>query len=585
LYSFNFIHSNFKLLKMKKIFLLTTVILFLSTVACKDSFLDVTPLGVLSEATLSNSQGVNLVLTGAYSLLDGVQTNVGSAFPDWTGSADNWVYGSVASDDAYKGSNAGDQPEISVIEAYNHTPDFTHFRGKWRAVYDGVARSNDVIQLVAKAKDMSEAEKTSAIAQARFLRGHYHFEARKMWNKVPYIDDKTYNASDANSTKLANDKEIFPNIEDDLKFAYANLPARWAGAPGRATKWAAGAMLAKAYMFQKKYAEAKPILEAIVTTGGYKLVDKINDNFNAATNNNSESIFEIQHSVNDGAAISNNGNRGHTLNFPYGGGAITTCCGFFQPTQNLVNAFKTDADGLPLLDTWNATDVPGDNSQTFAGNLDPRLDWTVGRDGVPYLDWGLHNPQYVRDRAYAGPFTPKKSSPYKSQNGSLTWSNNPRMNANNYRMIRLSHVLLWLAEIEAETGDLEKARGYVNQIRKRAGFADGFVKMADGKNAGNYVVKEYLTSWVGKQDIARKAVRFEMRLEFAMEGHRFFDLVRWGVADQVLNDFKTVEQTKRSYLRGVKFVKGKHEYFPIPNQEILNSQLNGKATLVQNPLY
>jgi starch-binding outer membrane protein, SusD/RagB family len=569
---------------MKKITIWMTAGLMLAGTSCKDSFLDVTPLGVLSEATLSNKIGVNLLLTGAYSLLDGVQTNVGSAFPDWTGSADNWVYGSVAADDAYKGTNAGDQPEISLIEAKTHTSDLIHFRGKWRAVYDGIARSNDVIQLTAKATDMTEVEKTQAIAQARFLRGHYHFEARKMWNKTPYIDDVIYNSNDVNSTKVPNDKEIYPNIEADLKFAYDNLPERWPGAPGRATKWAAAAMLAKAYIFQKKYPEAKTLLEEVVSKGGYKLVDRYHDNHRAATNNNSESIFEIQFSVNDGATISNNGNRGHTLNYPYGGGAITTCCGFFQPTQNLVNAYKTDANGLPLLDDWNKEDVPGDNSQAYAGNLDPRLDWTVGRDGVPYLDWGIHNPQYVRDRAYAGPYTPKKQSPYKSENGSLTWANNPRQNANNYRLIRLSHVLLWLAECEVEAGSLEKARGYVNQIRKRAANPTGFVTLANGSPAGKYAVNEYTQTWTDPA-LARKAVRFEMRLEFAMEGHRFFDLVRWGVADVVLNEYYRVEKTKRTYLNTTQFVKGKHEYYPIPNQEILNSALNGRATLQQNPMY
>jgi starch-binding outer membrane protein, SusD/RagB family len=554
----------------------------LGAVSCNEDFLTVTPLGVLSEGTLSNAAGVNFVLTGAYSLLDGVQTNVGSAFPDWTGSADNWVYGSVASDDAYKGSNAGDQPEISLIEAYTHTGDLTHFRGKWRAVYDGIARTNDVIQLAEKATDMTDAQKTQVFAQARFLRGHYHFEARKMFKNVPYIDDKAYSSGDANSTKMPNDKEIWPNIEADLKFAYDNLPNRWAGAPGRATKWAAGATLAKAMLFQNKFADAKVILEAIVANGGYSLVAKYHDNFRAPTNNNSESIFEIQHSVNDGAAISNNGNRGYTLNFPYGGGALTTCCGFFQPSQNLVNAFKTNASGLPDLDGFNTVDVPGNNSQTFTGSLDPRLDWSVGRDGVPYLDWGIHNPEYVRDRAYAGPFTPKKGSPYRSENGTLTFTGNPRMNANNYRIIRLSHVLLWLAECEVEGGNLERARALVNQIRKRAANPEGFVKLANGSNAGNYVVNEYTATWTDKAT-AQKAVRFEQRLEFAMEGHRFFDLVRWGIADQVINDYLTVEQTRRTYLRGAKFVKGKHEYFPIPNQEILNSAKDGQPTLKQNP--
>jgi hypothetical protein len=404
-----------------------------------------------------------------------------------------------------------------------------------------------------------------------------------MYNKVPYIDDKTYNPADANSTKVSNTDEIWPKIEEDLKFGYDNLPARWAGQPGRATKWAAAALLAKAQLFQGKYASAKVILEDIVANGGYKLVDKYHDNYRAVTNNNTESILEVQYSVNDGAAISNNGNRGGTLNYPYGGGALTTCCGFFQPSQNLVNNFKTDANGLPVLN-FNAQDLPGDDSQTYTGSIDPRLDHTVGRDGVPYLDWGIHNPQYIRDRAYAGPYSPKKQSPYRSENGSLTWSNNPRQNANNYRIVKLSHVMLWLAECEVEVGDLNKARALVNQLRKRASNPEGFVKLASGQPAGNYVVNEYAVQWTDK-DEARNAVRVEHRLEFAMEGHRFFDLVRWGIADQTMNNYLTVESTKRTYLRGAAFVKGKHEYYPIPNQEILNSSLGGTATLKQNNGY
>ena len=545
--------------------------------SCSDSFLDVVPLGELSEATLQNKAGVELVLVGAYSIMDGV--NVGPGFSDWHGSADNWVYGSVTSDDAYKGSNAGDQPEITIIETFQHTPDLLHFRGKWQVVYDGIARSNDVLQLVEKAQDMTAAEKTAVIAQARFLRGHYHFEARKTFDKVPYIDEKTYNPNDANSTKVPNDQEIYPKIIEDLKFAYDNLPNRWPGFPGRATKWAAGAMLAKAYLFQGNYAAAKPILEAIVNSGQYRLVDSYHDNYRARTNNNAESILEVQHSVNDGAGTGRNGNRGHTLNFPYGGGAVTTCCGFFQPTQNLVNAHKTDANGLPLLDSFNESDVPS-NATAYSGSVDPRLDWSVGRDGVPYLDWGVHNPGYIRDPAYAGPYSPKKMSPYRSDVGSLTWSGNPRMNANNYRMIRYAHVLLWLAECEIEVGDMEKARALVNQVRKRAANPDGFVKLADGKPAANYRVGEYTAPWTDK-DTARKAVRFEHRLEFAMEGHRFFDLRRWGILAPTINNYLAVEETKRTYLRGARFQPNKHEYFPIPQQEILNSQLNGQPTLKQ----
>jgi starch-binding outer membrane protein, SusD/RagB family len=575
---FNFKKIN--QMKKYKIFLLTTILAGFATTSCQDEFLDVTPLGALSSAQLQNKIGVNLLLTGAYSMIDGVQAV--SSFSDWHGSADNWIYGEVVADNAYKGSDANDQPEISLIEAYTHTPILNHFRGKWRAVYDGVARSNDVLQAIPNAADMSATEKTQAQAQARFLRGHYHFEAKKMFNMVPFIDEKTYDPANPNSTKTANDKDIWPNITEDLKFAYDNLPVRWNGEPGRVNKWAAGALLAKAYMFQGKFSDAKPVLEAIVNSGQYGLMPKYHDNFRAETNNNRESLLEVQFSINDGAPINNNGNRGATLNYPYGGG-VTTCCGFFQPSQNLVNAFKTDDKGLPLLDDFNKVDVPGINSSTFTGNIDPRLDWTVGRQGIQFLDWGLHSAVYVRDLAYAGAFSPKKNVPYKSDVGKFTTAN-PRFNTNNYRMIRYAHVLLMLAECEVEVGTLDKARTLINQIRTRAANADGFVKQADGKNAANYKIGTYDAAWTDKE-VARKAVRFETRIELAMEGHRFFDLVRWGIADKAINDYLEVEQTKRTYLRGAKFVKGKHEYFPIPQNEIINSSADGKATLKQNPNY
>ncbi len=565
--------------KYNKIILSALLISVFST-ACKDDFLNVKPLGVLDQSSLQNKIGVNLLLIGAYSMLDGVQTNVGSAFSDWQGSADNWVYGEVTADNAVKGSDSNDQPEISLIESYNTTPALIHFRGKWRAVYDGVARSNDVLQAIEKATDMTAVEKTQATAQARFLRAHYHFEAKKMWNNAPFIDDKTYNPAEPNSTKIPNDKDIWPNIVDDLKFAYDNLPNTWPGFPGRATKWAAAATLGKAYMFQSKFAEAKPLFDAIVNSKQYELMAKYHDNFRSEMNNNKESILEVEFSINDGAAINNNGNRGGTLNYAYGGG-VTTCCGFFQPTQSLVNAFKTDATtGLPDANP-NATDVPGINSQTYTGALDPRLDWTVGRQGIQYLDWGLHAAAYVRDLAYAGPFSPKKNAPYKSDIGK-TAASNPRQNANNYRMIRYAHVLLMLAECEVEVGTVDKAREYVNLIRARAGNAAGFVQTP--VNQANYKIGIYTTPWTDK-NVAREAVRTETRLELAMEGHRFFDLVRWKVADKVINDYIAFEQNKRTYLKGAKFVAGKHEYFPIPQAEIINSSVDGKPTLKQNPGY
>jgi len=582
---------NLKITQMKKFKSLYALVVLSVLGSCADSFLEVKPKAALSNSTLQNNKGVNSLLVGAYALLDGWATAEG-AYRSYQVGADNWVYGSVASDDAYKGTIAGDQPPISLIEQANIASDNIYFRGKWRGMYDGIARANDVLQILPKVEDITEPERVRIEAEAKFLRGHYHFELKKMYNMVPYIDEVTYDPNNLESTKVPNTTDIWPNIEADLKAAYDVLPTKQSQ-PGRASKWAAAATLAKAYLYQKKYGDAKVLLEEIVASAQFKLMDNYHDNFRTTTNNNAESIFEIQYSVNDGASGGENGNIGSTLNYPYGGGGVTTCCGFFQPSQNLVNAFKTDAaTGLPFLDTFNDNDVPSDQGieatvpfTPYNGPLDPRLDWTVGRRGIPYLDWGVHpGKTYVRDQAYGGPYSPKKHVMYRSDVGTNTFAANPRLNANNYRMIRYSHVLLWLAEIAAQQNDLEAARTYVNLIRARAAKPAGWVKKVDGTPAANYVIGEYLTAFPD-QATAIKAVQFEQRLEFAMEGHRRFDLVRWGIAEQTLNAYYTVEGTKRSYLNNVRFVPGKHEYFPIPLQEILNTQVAGQATLQQNPGY
>ena len=208
---------------------------------------------------------------------------------------------------------------------------------------------------------------------------------------------------------------------------------------------------------------------------------------------------------------------------------------------------------------------------------------------MPYLDWGVHpGKSWVREQAYGGPYSPIKHMHYLAERNTLSSSvGSGRQNANNYRMIRYAHVLLWLAECEAEVGSLDQARVYVNLVRARAGNSAGFVKLPSGANAANYVVGTYpaATAPFDTKAGALRAIQFENRLEFAMEGHRRFDLVRWGIAKQTLDAYWAVEGNKQSYLKGVTFTAGKHEYYPIPTQEILNSSISGTATLKQNPGY
>jgi hypothetical protein len=314
-------------------------------------------------------------------------------------------------------------------------------------------------------------------------------------------------------------------------------------------------------------------------------MERFHDNFAAETRNNAESVFEVQYTVT--AADGSGGNAGDELTYMYPNGP-GGCCGFFQASQNLVNAYKTDEKGLPMIKTFNDENVKNDEGllssapfEPYTGRLDARLDWTLGRRGIPYIDWGVHPGRFwIRDQSYAGPYSSKKQIVSKGESGK---TGNPRLSTNNYRLIRYDHVLLWLAECEVELGNLEKAREYVNLIRKRAGNPDGFVKTEAGKAAANYMVGLYNDPWKDAA-AAREAVRFETRLEFAMEGHRFFDLVRWGVAMQVLNTYLEKEKNLRTYLSGAKFEE-RHQYYPIPQQAIVYSTKNGKATLTQNPGY
>jgi len=554
--------------------------------ACKKSFLERAPLGTLDETTLANNAGVQGLLIGAYSTLNGF----GNAGGGFYSSATNWAFGGVASDDAYKGSDAGDQGnELNSFETYTVTASNSPIGGKWAASYDGITRCNDVLRIMAKATDMTDADKKNVAGQARFLRGHFHFEVKKIFNKIPYVDE-TVTYADKNYN-VPNTVDNWPKIEADFKFAVDNLPEAQ-DAVGRANKSAAKAFLAKVYMFQKKFAEAKVLLDDIIANGKtptgkkYDLV-KFADNFNAQTENSAESVFAVQHSVNDGS-LANKSGWSEVLNFPYNNGTNDMpggCCGFYQPTQNLVNAYRVDAAGLPFLTTFNDVNIKSDqglkSTDPFTPDtapVDARLDWSVGRRGIPYLDWGAHRGQvWIRDQSNGGPYSPIKNVYYKSQEKKLTdasfWTNG--VVATNYNIIRFSDVLLMSAEAEVEAGSLAKAKDLVNRVRARAADPTGWVP----GSPATYSVGLYPA--FASQDFGRMAVRFERRLELAMEGHRFFDLVRWGIAAETLNAYVAKEKSLRSYLNNANFIKGRSEYFPIPLGEIDLSQ----GTLTQNPGY
>jgi hypothetical protein len=576
---------------------LSVIISVATTTSCKKSYFEVDPIGQLSNNQVATQKGVEQILIGAYAVLNG---------SNWNASFTNWIYGSANGGDANKGSNAGDQSQMNEIIRFEGQPVNPDFNSKWVAIYNGVSRSNQAILAAnaLKSDQITEANKRRIIAEARFLRGFYHLEGKKMFNMIPYIDETV--SYSAGNFRVPNDKDIWPNIEADFRHAYDNLPETQAQA-GRANKWAAGAFLGKVLLFQRKYAEAKTVFDACIANGKtakgerYSLLDTYSKNFNADFDNNSESIFAFQASVNDGTGAAN-ANPDQVLNFPHNNGWAgpmpSGCCGFHQPSFDLANSFRTTAAGLPLLDgSYNQpanelrTDmgIPSDRPFTpDEGPLDPRIDWTIGRRGIPFLDWGIHpGNAWIRDAGNGGPFSPKKNVFYRAQQGRLTdnssWT--PGFTALNYSFMRYADLLLMAAECEVELGNLERARQYVNQVRRRAANPAGFVTI-DGRPAANYRISEYTAAWTDAAT-ARAAVRFERRLELGMEGHRFFDLVRWGVADQVLNAYLQYESTKLSFFRGARFTRGKNEYYPIPQVQIdvTGNGADGRPILRQNPGY
>ena len=577
-------------MKNLKTLFVASFAIFAFTVACDDEFLTKEPQASLSGPALANADGVEGKLISAYSTLSGYGMDGGGT---WYYSTWAWIFGSISSDDALKGTDAGDQPEHSFIESYDFNTFNVHNRDKWRSGYWGAARANDVILSAEAAEDLTATRKAEIIAEAKFIRGWQHFEMQKMYRTPKYVGSENFSLDNLDASKVPNTGKIWSQIEQDFSDAASALPATQ-GQIGRATSWAAKAYLAKAKIYQSDWAGAEPILMDIINNGPFELVAKFEDNYLVATRNNTESIFEIQYAVSSADTSASNAEIGlaHPYIAPWG------CCGFLQAPQDLVDFFQTDANGLPLLDeSWKTnhiTNPTGDNIGQPIGDpsVDPRLDHTVGRPGILYKNHHIMQVDYIRDLTYAGPYFSKKHVAEPEGFGIGGWGN---LSANNLRIMRLGHVILWAAEAKVELGKLEEARALVNRLRARAANPDGFVPGATqgatrpeytltGSPGANYNVGEYTAAWTS-QATARTAVRYETRLETAMEGNRFFDLQRWGVQSEVLNDYLARESKYRTYLQGKKFTAPKNEFYPIPTYAIDRSFLEGEPTLTQDPNY
>jgi len=599
--------------------LLGTALMFLAAgtlFGCKDSFLTdaAAAQGVLDQSVLANSVGVEGNLISTYRALDYTNGVNGSQCT----AASDWCWGSVPSDDAYKGTEPSDFTALNDIEAYQWGTGLADgvLNDKWRAIYEGVARANATISLLKQVAKDKPAEITATNqkgieGEATFLRAHYMFEAFKIFGNVPYLRETDTDLRKASENKAA----VGADILKDLDAAIGLLPtAPRNGQVGRATQWTAKAYKGKVQAYLAQWANAKATLLDVVQNGPYALqpsYDQVWTGFKAFENGK-ETIFAYQASANDGEPNGNNANAGERLNFPHSGSPFG-CCGFHQPSQNLINAFHTGADGLPTsfsteptATTWNADDKDNTGTYTAAMNLDPRIDWTAGRNGVPFKDWGLHDSTWIRNIPNGGTYSAKKNVHEKASGAqsSVGWVNT-QLNSVNIHILRYADVLLLLAEAEVETGDLANAMIHTNIVRNRAAVkaqgpgtstANIAVPINDASITwAKYNISPWPASAFATPGLAREAVRTERRLELAMEGQRFFDLKRWGIMQATIaayigkpapNQAQGVgggsEANRRAYLPTAQLPGARHDNFPIPTVQVELSKVDGQARVPQN---
>ncbi|MDD3141321.1 MAG: RagB/SusD family nutrient uptake outer membrane protein [Lachnospiraceae bacterium] len=566
---------------------------FMSLGSCGEDFLYKAPQGSIDENALTNANGVDLLVTNAYANL---------TENDWGASVFNWTFGGMYGGDANKGSDANDQSVLNTMELYTTLASNGYIDQKWRWVYKGVKRANKAIQVMANVTDMPEAVRKSRTGELKFLRALFYFEGIKVFGPfIPWVDE----AITENNPLIHNDKDIYLNVLADLDDAIANLP-NTQDTPGRVNVWAAKALKAKILMQKGDMAAAKPILKDVIENGktsnglAYGLEDDLDANFSSYTENGKESIFAVQFSVD----TNNNGNVGMSLCYPHGGsGNPGGCCGFYQPSNELANSFKVDANGLPLLDNSyrNGDPVSYRNPSTVASAplalnnneipVDPRLDFAIGRFGIPYKDWGTPKNSWVRDAANGGIYLPKKHVYSKAEeeaglaSGGFSegWAPGSAMNL---QYLSLRDCILLYAECLANDGELSQAMNQVNKIRTRAGLEPNIIKI-NGVPAANYKIATYPTTHAAFTDKATciKAVRMERKLELAMEGQRWFDLSRWGgeYMAGAIKDYVDFEKKYLAKFATASYLPAAKTMFPIPDVQIqtMGNDESGKPYLVQ----
>ena len=563
---------------MKKIlYSVLTVLALVGTTSCSDFLDDQKPQGVLDSDMVKEPSNVDNLVISAYAVFTTAE-DVNSSFSMWNFD--------VRSDDAYKGGNGtsdGDVFHQLEIEQGVLTTNW-NINDMWVRLYNCISRVNSAISVLETTSDSYQL-KAQRLGEMKFLRAYAHFLLKRLYKNIPFIMDANLKQEDYNTlsnTEFNND-EGWQQIINDVEYAYSVLPVKQTD-KGRPSKAAAAAFLTKAYLY-KAYRQDDPssnqvtsinredllkVIEYsnpdIYSAGGFDLEADFHNNFRPETQyeNGVESIWAMQYSINDGTK---NGN----LNWSYGlivpniPGVTDGGCDFYKPSQNLVNAYRTDADGHPFIDTFNNKDYD------LTQDADPRLFLTVGLTGLPYE----FNSKYMMDA----------SSTWSRSNGLYGYYVTLKQNVDpdcgymvkgswwgtpmNRIVFRYADVLLERSEAYAQLNETGEAIKLVNKIRLRAKQSTGMI----ANYPSDYGVKFNISTYNGSysQEDALKIVKMERRLEMGMESERFFDLVRWGEAEKVLNKYFAEETNNCSIYGEAHFTANKNEYLPIPFSQVAAS--------------
>lgn len=563
---------------MKKIlYSVLTVLALVGTTSCSDFLDDQKPQGVLDSDMVKDPSNVDNLVISAYAVFTTAE-DINSSFSMWNFD--------VRSDDAYKGGNGtsdGDVFHQLEIEQGVLTTNW-NINDMWVRLYNCISRVNSAISVLETTSDSYQL-KAQRLGEMKFLRAYAHFLLKRLYKNIPFIMDANLKQEDYNTlsnTEFTND-EGWQQIINDVEYAYSVLPVKQTD-KGRPSKAAAAAFLTKVYLY-KAYRQDDPktnevtsinredllkVIEYsnpdIYSAGGFDLEPDFHNNFRPETQyeNGVESIWAMQYSINDGTKYGN-------LNWSYGlivpniPGVTDGGCDFYKPSQNLVNAYRTDADGHPFIDTFNNKDYD------LTQDADPRLFLTVGLTGLPYE----FNSKYMMDASatwsrsnglYGYYVTLKQNvDPDCGYLVKGSWWGTPM----NRIVFRYADVLLERAEAYAQLNESGEAIKLVNEIRKRAKQSTGMI----ANYPSDYGVKFNISTYNGtySQEEALKIVKMERRLEMGMESERFFDLVRWGEAEKVLNKYFAEETNNCSIYGDAHFTADKNEYLPIPFSQVAAS--------------